>query len=65
MHQRGRVLAPPCNPPRGGRKVRIALRMMAQPQLGMDAPSAAVRPTLCLTRGKPRSDRIGGGRPSW
>ncbi|CAJ1821269.1 hypothetical protein KOPIIPEJ_01515 [Aeromonas dhakensis] len=25
--------------------------MMAQPQLGMDAPSAAVRPTLCLTEG--------------
>ena len=30
-----------------------------------DVPSAAVRPTLHLTRGKPRSGRIGGGKDLW
>lgn len=51
-------LSSPSNPPRGRIKVRSAWRRRSRHR---DVPSAAVRPTLHLIRGKPRSGRIGGG----
>lgn len=61
----GTVLVPP--PIRRGEGARSGAPsgMMAQTQPHRDVTSAAVRPTLRLTRRKPRSGRIGGGEDLW